>query len=137
MSSPGSFLNFALASCPQCQSVYAPLIVPPTFYKDLNNVFLSAIWNRTDVALRKVKHIIFCGYSFADADIHIKYLLKRAQTNRSDTLKFTVINHYNHKDPKVVEEEKYRYTRFLGGKVNYTTMSFENFAAAPLAVIRP
>ena len=108
--------NFTRASCPQCQSVYAPLIVPPTFYKDLNNVFLSAIWNRTDVALRKVKHIIFSGYSFPDADIHIKYLLKRAQTNRNDTLKFTVINHYDHKDPKVVEEEQYRYTRFLGDK---------------------
>ncbi len=129
--------NFALAACPQCQSVYSPLIVPPTFYKDLNNVFLSAIWNRTDVALRKVKHIIFCGYSFPDADIHIKYLLKRAQTNRNDTLKFTVINHYDHKDPKVSEEEKYRYTRFLGSKVSYTTMSFESFAASPLTVIRP
>jgi SIR2-like protein len=129
--------NFARASCPHCQSVYAPLIVPPTFYKDLNNTFLSAIWNRTDVALRKVKHIVFCGYSFPDADIHIKYLLKRAQTNRNDTLKFTVINHYDQKDPKVVEEEKYRYARFLGDKVNYTTLSFENFAAAPLAVIRP
>ena len=129
--------SFARASCPHCQSVYAPLIVPPTFYKDLSNVFLSAIWNRTDVALRKVNHIIFCGYSFPDADIHIKYLLKRAQTNRNDTLRFTVINHYDHKDPKVVEEEKYRYTRFLGGKVNYTAMSFENFAASPLAVILP
>jgi hypothetical protein len=48
-----------------------------------------------------------------------------------------VINYYAHKDPRVVEEEKYRYTRFLGIKVNYTTMSFENFASAPLAVIRP
>jgi len=129
--------NFARAACPQCQSVYTPLIVPPTFYKDLNNVFLSAIWNRTDVALRKVKHIIFCGYSFPDADIHIKYLLKRAQTNRNDTLKFTVINHYDHKDPKLSDEEKYRYTRFLGSKVSYTTMSFEEFAARPLPVMGP
>jgi hypothetical protein len=60
--------NFALASCPHCQSVYAPLIVPPTFYKDLSNVFLSAIWNRTDVALRKVNHIIFCGSSFPEVE---------------------------------------------------------------------
>jgi NAD-dependent SIR2 family protein deacetylase len=67
--------NFTRAACPQCQSVLSPLIVPPTFYKDLNNVFLGTIWNRTDVTLRKVKHIIFCGYSFPDADIHIKYLL--------------------------------------------------------------
>jgi len=129
--------DFSHAACPQCESVYSPLIVPPTFYKDLNNAFLSTIWNRTDVALRKVKHVIFCGYSFPDADIHIKYLLKRAQTNRNDGLKFTVINHYDHKEPKASEEEKYRYTRFLGSKVNYTSMSFEDFADSPLTVIRP
>ena len=71
--------NFTNASCPECGSVYMPLIVPPTFYKDLNNVFLSSIWNRADLALRKADHIVFCGYSFPDADIHIKYLLKRAR----------------------------------------------------------
>src|SRR5581483_8293133 len=64
--------DFSHATCPECQSVYAPLIVPPTFYKDLNNVFLSSIWNKTDIALRKIRHIVFCGYSFPDADIHIK-----------------------------------------------------------------
>lgn len=81
--------NFSHATCPQCRSVYSPLIVPPTFYKDLNNVFLATIWNRTDIALRNVKHVIFCGYLFPDADIHIKYLVKRAQTNRDNELKFT------------------------------------------------
>ena len=37
--------EFADKTCSECGSVYAPLIVPPTFYKDLNNVFLSTIWN--------------------------------------------------------------------------------------------
>ena len=129
--------DYAHATCGHCGSVYAPLIVPPTFYKDMNNVFLSAIWNRTDVTLRKVNHIIFCGYSFPDADIHIKYLLKRAQTNRSGPLKVTVINHHPQKSPKEAKEEKYRYSRFLGGGVNYTMKSFSDFAAAPMRVIAP
>jgi len=43
--------DFTHAPCLECQSVYSPLIVPPTFYKDLNNVYLSLIWNRTDNAL--------------------------------------------------------------------------------------
>jgi hypothetical protein len=116
--------------------VYSPLIVPPTFYKDLNNVFLSSIWNRTDVALRKVNQVIFCGYSFPDADIHIKYLLKRAQTNRDLPLKATVINHYEGKQVEAAEQED-RYERFLGGEVIYTTMCFQEFAANPLAVLRP
>lgn len=129
--------NLANATCPLCGSVYSPLIVPPTFYKDLNNVFLSSIWNRTDVALRKVNHIIFCGYSFPDADIHIKYLLKRAQTNRVVPLKFTVINNHPGKKPSEAQQGQNRYKRFLGAAVSYTTNSFEEFAADPLPVIRP
>ncbi len=122
--------------CPECRSVYIPLIVPPTFYKDLNNVFLSTIWNRTDIALRKVDHIIFCGYSFPDSDIHIKYLLKRAQTNRTVPLKFTVINHFSKKPKTVCKDEKNRYMRFLGSSVNYTNKSFEDFAYAPFSILR-
>jgi hypothetical protein len=124
------------ASCERCASVYSPLIVPPTFYKDMNNVFLSTIWNRTDIALQKVNHIIFCGYSFPDADIHIKYLLKRAQTNRQTPIKYTVINHFKGKRKDQCKQEKYRYERFLGPEVNYTAMSFEEFVANPLAVLR-
>lgn len=128
--------DFKQASCSECQSVYMPMIVPPTFYKDLNNAFLSSIWNRTDNALRKVDHVVFCGYSFQDADIHIKYLLKRAQTNRSTPQRFTVINHYAGKPPSNCTEEEYRYRRFLGSDVNYLALSFEQFAHDPLAVIR-
>ena len=106
--------DFAHATCPHCGSIYSPLIVPPTFSKDLNNVFLSSIWNKTDVALRKVGHVVFCGYSFPDSDIHIKYLLKRAQTNRNIPLKATVINHYGGKQTEECQQEEYRYKRFLG-----------------------
>jgi hypothetical protein len=126
--------DFADKICPDCESVYAPLIVPPTFYKDMNNTFLSTIWNRTDIALRKVNHIVFCGYSFPDADIHIKYLLKRAQTNRDTPVRFTVVNHYPGKDPKEAAQEKARYERFLG-PVDYTPLSFGDFVADPMAVI--
>jgi hypothetical protein len=129
--------DFAHATCQHCGSVYAPLIVPPTFYKDMNNVFLSEIWNRTDIALRKVNHVIFCGYSFPDADIHIKYLLKRAQTNRRNPQRFTIVNHYPGKDANSAGQEKYRYERFLGAGINYTMKSFSDFAAAPMQIIAP
>lgn len=128
--------EFANRTCTECGSIYSPLIVPPTFYKDFNNVFLSSIWNRTDVALRKVRHIIFCGYSFPDADIHIKYLLKRAQTNRNADLHFTVINQFPGKPPEISRQERYRYVRFLGPNVRYTGTSFEEFARNPIPLIR-
>lgn len=127
-----SINEFCSSQCTGCGSTYMPLIVPPTFYKDMNNVFLSTIWNKCDNELRNVKHIIFCGYSFPDADIHIKYLLKRAQTNRVDPLKITVINHHPNKSTRVRKEEQYRFNRFLGPDVRYMRVSFETFAANPL-----
>jgi hypothetical protein len=127
--------EYADRRCAECQSVYSPLIVPPTFYKDLNNAFLSSIWNRTDVALRKVKRIVFCGYSFPDADIHIKYLLKRAQTNRDTLLKVTVVNNHTGKKAADAQQERDRYTLFLGSAVEYTDKSFEQFAADPFLVL--
>ncbi len=130
-----SISSFRDKVCGVCQSVYVPLIVPPTFYKDMSNAFLSAIWNRADIALRKVSHIVFCGYSFPDADIHIKYLLKRAQTNRDSPLKVTVVNHFKGKKRKDAEAEEARYKRFLGQDVEYTKLSFQKFAANPMKVI--
>jgi SIR2-like domain len=128
--------EYADRKCAECHSVYSPMIVPPTFYKDSNNVFLSSIWNRTDVALRKVKHIVFSGYSFPDADIHIKYLLKRAQTNRDVPLKVTVVNNHPGKKAADIQQERDRYMRFLGDAVEYTDKSFEQFAADPFLIVR-
>ncbi|HLE12673.1 MAG TPA: SIR2 family protein [Bacteriovoracaceae bacterium] len=128
--------NFEDAACKECDGIYSPIIIPPSFHKDMNNVFLGEIWNKADNILRKVKHIIFCGYSFPDADIHIKYLLKRAQVNRRSQLHFTVINHYKDKKPSICADEKYRYERFLGASsINYTNKSFEDFAKNPFEII--
>jgi hypothetical protein len=129
--------EYANKTCLTCGSIYVPLIVPPSFYKDLNNALLSQIWNRTDVTLRQVNHVIFCGYSFPDADVHIKYLLKRAQTNRAGELKITVINHFAGKDSEIARQEEERFKRFLGTGVNYTGESFEVFAVDPVSIIRP
>jgi NAD-dependent SIR2 family protein deacetylase len=122
------------AICRVCGSIMTPIIVPPTFYKDMSRVFLSLIWNKAENALRLVDQIIFCGYSFPDADMHIKYLIKRAQVNRPypKTLSFSVVNHHAGKTRQQTKEEKSRFSRFLGAKVvNYTNSSFEQFAKAP------
>lgn len=125
--------DVSATTCRFCKSPMTPIIVPPTFYKDMSRVFLSVVWNKAETALRSVGHIIFCGYSFPDADIHIKYLIKRLQTNRANprSLRFTVINHYAGKDEKQAGDEKSRYERFLGDKVTYTASSFADFAANP------
>ncbi|HEY4062809.1 MAG TPA: SIR2 family protein [Puia sp.] len=127
----------AQSYCINCHTIYSPIIVPPTFYKDLSKVFLNEVWNKAENELLEARHIIFCGYSFPDADIHIKYLMKRIQKNRYKDFnpKFTVINNFKGKKGEVKKEEEYRFKRFLGSNTNYTNISFEEFANDPGTII--
>lgn len=127
------FTNIGDAICPDCETLYTPILIPPTFFKNMGNVFIQQIWNKAEQELRKVDHVIFCGYSFPDADVHIKYLLKRIQTNREMPMRFTVINR-PHKElvSLSAQDEEKRYKRFLGPTVHYTKASFEEFVADPI-----
>jgi hypothetical protein len=115
------------AICGVCKALTFPVIVPPTYYKDMTNIFLATIWNKAERLLCGVNHIIFCGYSMPESDMHIKYLLKRAQINRSEKsrLYFTVCNDHLNKQEYLKVIEKDRFQRFLGDDVKYTKHSFQ------------
>jgi hypothetical protein len=99
----------------------------------MSNVFLGQVWNKAEVNLRDADQIIFCGYSFPDADMHIKYLLKRIETNRQAgrNLRITVINNHPGKQISQSELEKERYSRFFKSEVDFTDASFQDFASSP------
>src|ERR1700726_1808424 len=112
--------------CDYCESFLTIIVVPPTFYKDLTNVFIARIWNTAELALRTATHLVFCGYSFPDADLHVKYLIKRAQTNRKGRpLRFTIIN------KKLGNIERERFSRFFNGPINFISKPFEDFVRSP------
>lgn len=119
--------------CNKCNSKAQYIIVPPTYYKDMSNIYLSNIWYAAEKILMEAEHIIFCGYSLPNADMHIKYLLKRAEINRKDNLplKVSVIN--APKDMKANPKENLRFNRFFKTKdINfYSDVSFEDFAESP------
>lgn len=116
--------------CSECGAGLSTLIIPPTYFKNINNVYLSSVWNQAEIALRGVEQLIFCGYSFPESDLHIKYLIKRIQSYRKQDLRIAVINNYPGKTKGSIRDERYRFQRFLGGQVDYTAVSFEEFAAS-------
>ena len=128
--------NIKQAKCLNCGELTIPIIVPPTYFKNMSNVFLSTVWNKSERALRESDILVFCGYSFPEADMHIKYLLKRVQTSRlKEKLKVIVVNNHAKKRNSLREKEKNRYERFLGKDVVYTEYSFEEFAKNPKKII--
>lgn len=115
--------------CRTCTSETIPIIIPPTFFKVMSNYYLQEIWHKTKDVLRQTKRIFFCGYCFPDADIHIKYLLKRAEINSGSTPEIFVINKNQSQSDDQSKAEEQRYLRFFKdkNKVHYTDISFETF----------
>ena len=125
------------AKCLRCGEITVPIIVPPTYFKDMSNVFLSNVWNESEKALRESNILIFCGYSFPEADIHIKYIIKRVQTSRKKPpLKIMVFNNHEGKKDFSLRREEARYKRFLGDDIVFTDKSFQDFAKEPGTYIK-
>lgn len=115
--------------CVNCDTQMIPIIIPPTFFKIMSNHFLQLIWRKAEHALLRANKIIFCGYSFPDADIHIKYLFKRVELNKGSTPDIYIVNNHSGKKDDVKEEEKSRYKRFFADsrKIKYLDISFQDF----------
>jgi NAD-dependent SIR2 family protein deacetylase len=128
------------ARCPSCETLRTPVIIAPSYYKDISNIHLAVVWNRASRALQEADQIVFCGYSFPDADMHVKYLVKRAQLNRevaTRPLRAVLINNYVGKSPTVAAEELARFHRFLGAAhVRDSGISFQDFAQDPGSLLR-
>lgn len=125
--------------CAECHGLAAPIIIPPTFFKVMSNFYLQQVWKRAEEELRHARRIIFCGYSFPDADVHIKYLLKRAVVNRTGPSPAVFI--VNRPSDRSIEEhresqDRKRYERFFRQKdqVHWTNLSFQDFAANPQSI---
>lgn len=97
-----------------CKTRMFPIIIPPSYFKVMSNSYLQRVWNSAEKLLKNVQRIIFCGYSFPDADIHVKYLLKRAEINYPN---FSPIIHIFNKNPeksvKTAQMEKIKKPEFF------------------------
>lgn len=122
--------------CTKCQSLAVPIIIPPTYLKALSNLYLRQIWDAAERVLSECDRLVFCGYSFPDADIHIRYLLKRVEVNRQSTPEIFIVNEHDGKNDAARETEQSRYLRFFGdkSKVHWTDMSFEQFCEKPVSI---
>ncbi len=123
--------------CRQCRGLRDSVVIPPTFFKVMSNLYLQQIWKKAEETLKEAQRIIFCGYSFPDADMHIKYLLKRAEVNRmGEVPEVFIVNEHRGKKKEEREMERDRYMRFFRkkDKVHWTKLSFNDFAENPVSI---
>lgn len=90
-------------SCDFCKNDRAtflkPILITPTFLKDINNLHLKSIWHNAYLDLCEATEVIFIGYSLPDADFELKYILKKALSPHA---KIKVILH-KYDDPQYYE----------------------------------
>ncbi len=103
--------------CPNDQTPFDTFIVPPSHIKDLNHPAISKLFDEAAIEIRKTKKIIFVGYSFPEADVHIKALFKK---NLSNDTEIEVV------DPFLNERIKSNY-RSISKKSLFIKDSFENY----------
>jgi len=125
------------AQCARCKLLQVPIIIPPTYYKVLSNIFIQNVWHKAEQVLANCSTWVFCGYSFPDADMHVKYLLKRVQMASKSQLTVKVLNWHENKDTREAALKHDRYLRFLGKapSFEYTKFSFLQFANNPKSVL--
>ena len=113
-----------------CNEELAPIIVPPSFFKEMSTFHLQTIWRKAERALVSAKTIVFCGYSLPDADIHIKYMLKRAELNRNGPApRVFVVNDHDEKkeEDRLAEMGRFRRLFHDPGKLRFKKLSFQDF----------
>lgn len=81
--------------------------VTPTFLKVFDNVHLKMIWHNAYHELSEASEVVFIGYSFPEADYHLRALLKRSL---KPAVHITVILKKGDRD------KKQRYYNFFGRK---------------------
>ena len=108
--------------CPNDDTPFDTFIVPPSHIKDLNHPAISKLFDEAAIEIRKTKKIIFIGYSFPEADVHIKALFKK---NMLDGTEIEVV------DPYLTETIKSNY-KSISQNVVFFKDSFENYVEKEL-----
>jgi hypothetical protein len=108
------------AHCVDCGCPYETLIITPTLLKSYANGLLVEVWRCAEKRIVRADHLVFIGYSLADADIEIKCMIKRA-TYRRLRPKVTVVD-IEPPDSGLAE----RYRR-LFGEIEYLSMGFVEY----------
>jgi NAD-dependent SIR2 family protein deacetylase len=103
--------------CPNDNNSFGTFIIPPSHIKELNHPVISKLFDEAAEEIRKAKKIVFIGYSFPEADVHIKALFKK---NLNKEIEMEVV------DPFLNEKIKGNY-RSINENIVFIKDSFENY----------
>ncbi|GAG73858.1 unnamed protein product [marine sediment metagenome] len=102
--------------CPIDNTVFETLILQPSHIKNFENPIIKEIFNEAVSEIKNSKRLIFIGYSFPDADIHIRAILNRASIFHKEI--FVI-------DTNKSKDFKYKF-KSLGKNIYFIESTFED-----------
>lgn len=112
-----SFMDIQVTECPFDGNRLASLLQMPTHLKSNHNFIFNKLYDEASYLVGNTKQLVFVGYSFPEADVHIRALVRRCF---SDDGRIIVINKSRAKDLR------HRYEG-LTKNVDYYEYTFEKF----------
>ncbi len=131
--------------CPKCSRaapdpsspILRPLYVTPTFLKSFENLHLQNVWHRAHLDLTEAESVVFVGYSFPEADYHLRTLFRRAiRPGAQITCALVPSDAPGRSTPKRVRNmfAASRYASFFGeGRVAISTLGTEAYFRSEMA----
>ncbi|MBS3778162.1 MAG: hypothetical protein KGY50_02575 [Candidatus Thermoplasmatota archaeon] len=105
--------------CLKDQTELSYVMHPPSLYfKTHRNIYLQLIWKHTYDLLAQADKVFFIGYALKNADVWMKYILKKSQVQKPKD--FVVIN------PQPASQLHKKFERLLGD-VLYLHQDFSTF----------
>lgn len=129
-----------IPGCTYCNSKQTLFIVPPTFFKTLTNLHITTILQNIQKEVVNSDYLVFVGYSFPDADLHLKYIIKKAFQFLSKSREIIVIekefnsNRIDSPDLKLLEVYQ-RYERIFKN-FYFIPIGFEKFSKSPFEYLK-
>lgn len=117
-----SFSKSEITYCPFDGNRLTSLIQVPSHLKTNNNFIFNKLYEEAGYTIRGARKLVFIGYSFPEADVHVRALVKRHFNPNNEII---VINKSSAKDLI------HRYET-LSKNVNYKEMTFEKFIKSRL-----
>lgn len=102
--------------CPLDSTRFDTLIVPPSHIKEISHPIISSLREEAAREIRCAKKVVFVGYSFPDADVHLKALFSK---NLASKCKIVVVN-------RTMNEKTLAAYNSLGRETIFHRMAFEN-----------
>lgn len=118
-SAPAAMSMLMNRTCMRDGNAFETMLVPPSHLKDLSHPITTQLFIELAAEIRRAKKVVFVGYSFPEADIHISAVLKKSLQPNTEV---TVV------DINTSHDFKLR-CKALSDSVQFITASFEDLVS--------